>query len=263
MALRKGTQELKDLDVERVDGVDRPATGRSFMLFKSEDGADQIVKSYAMLATAADAVLKALRTDGDAAMSLKSAIVMNGLAQVLGQDAVFTEKSVPTQPYDISEPDVDTRGPADEKLGTNFVARSADMIGKAELKFKAGVGAKVKDADEDEDEDARKRKAKAAKDDSKDDGKPEPDEDDKPWMKKMTSTLETMVKAIAGQTAILKMITETDPEPVVKTEAEPFVVRRPASKQAPDVARVSKDDDGYVPRFGVRFAENVFGKASK
>lgn len=32
-------QELKDLDVDRVDGVDRPATGRSFLLFKSEDNA--------------------------------------------------------------------------------------------------------------------------------------------------------------------------------------------------------------------------------
>ena len=28
--------ELKDLDVDRVDGVDRPATGRNFLLFKSE-----------------------------------------------------------------------------------------------------------------------------------------------------------------------------------------------------------------------------------
>lgn len=35
---RQGAQELKDLDVDRVDGVDRPATGRSFLLFKSEDG---------------------------------------------------------------------------------------------------------------------------------------------------------------------------------------------------------------------------------
>jgi hypothetical protein len=29
-------QELKDLDVDRVDGVDKPATGRNFLLFKGE-----------------------------------------------------------------------------------------------------------------------------------------------------------------------------------------------------------------------------------
>src|SRR5438128_1849760 len=29
--------ELKDLDVDRVDGVDKPATGRAFALFKSAD----------------------------------------------------------------------------------------------------------------------------------------------------------------------------------------------------------------------------------
>ena len=36
--------ELKDLDVDRVDGVDRPATGRAFALFKSEgDDMAQII----------------------------------------------------------------------------------------------------------------------------------------------------------------------------------------------------------------------------
>ena len=34
---KKLTQELKDLDVDRVDAVDRPAHGRAFALFKSED----------------------------------------------------------------------------------------------------------------------------------------------------------------------------------------------------------------------------------
>ncbi len=34
--------ELKDLDVDRVDGVDRPATGRAFALFKSEQSTDML-----------------------------------------------------------------------------------------------------------------------------------------------------------------------------------------------------------------------------
>ncbi len=39
---KRTAQELKDLDVDRVDGVDKPATGRRFLLFKSEDGAVEV-----------------------------------------------------------------------------------------------------------------------------------------------------------------------------------------------------------------------------
>jgi hypothetical protein len=35
-------QELKDLMIDRVDGVDRPATGRNFILAKSEDGGQPV-----------------------------------------------------------------------------------------------------------------------------------------------------------------------------------------------------------------------------
>jgi hypothetical protein len=34
---KQQAKELKGLDVDRVDGVDRPATGRNFLLFKRED----------------------------------------------------------------------------------------------------------------------------------------------------------------------------------------------------------------------------------
>ncbi len=34
---KKATSELKDLQIDRVDGVDKPATGRTFILMKSED----------------------------------------------------------------------------------------------------------------------------------------------------------------------------------------------------------------------------------
>jgi hypothetical protein len=36
-------EELKDLDVERIDGVDRPATGRKFVLFKSASEASRVL----------------------------------------------------------------------------------------------------------------------------------------------------------------------------------------------------------------------------
>ncbi len=37
----KKVNELKDLDVDRVDGVDKPATGRNFLLFKSRAAAEK------------------------------------------------------------------------------------------------------------------------------------------------------------------------------------------------------------------------------
>src|SRR5712692_6506396 len=36
-ARRKASTQLKDLDVDRIDAVDKPATGRSFLLFKSKE----------------------------------------------------------------------------------------------------------------------------------------------------------------------------------------------------------------------------------
>ena len=40
--LKPSATQLMDLDVDRVDGVDKPATGRGFLLFKSEDAPHQI-----------------------------------------------------------------------------------------------------------------------------------------------------------------------------------------------------------------------------
>jgi hypothetical protein len=39
---KEQVQELKDLMIDRVDGVDRPATGRNFILAKSEDGGQPV-----------------------------------------------------------------------------------------------------------------------------------------------------------------------------------------------------------------------------
>jgi hypothetical protein len=43
----KGAHELKDLDVERVDAVDKPATGRAFLLFKSQEDLDAVTAQMA------------------------------------------------------------------------------------------------------------------------------------------------------------------------------------------------------------------------
>jgi len=275
MATQKRASELKDLDVDRVDGVDKPATGRNFLLFKSEDGA-AIMKGYGAVATAAHIVLQKMRTDKNATVSRKSAIALNGLAQILGEDAVFVGKSVPTQPYEYSEPDVDSRGPADEDLGGNFTPRSmpGSMVGSVSFRMKdedededdSKAKSKAK-AMYDEDEDDRKAKAKAkakaaakaAKDASMDDDEDE-DEDDKKAkaadarLSKMESAIEklaeTVAKAIAG--------------PVQKSEDvddEPQPVRKARSRQIDADEPVSvRKGAGIESRFNVGFGDVVFGK---
>jgi len=260
--LRKGAQELKDLDVDRVDGVDKPATGRNFLLFKAEDG-DAIMKGYGMLATVAHEVLAKARADTNLVVSRKSAIALNGLAQVLGEDAVFVGKSVPTQPYEFSEPDVNRRGPADEDLGPNFTPRSmpGSMVGSVQFSLKDEAGGdlkakawppaeeKPKDGEPDED-DVPKKKA----------WPPAEEKPKKPEDTPMARSIEAMAKAIQAQTdSINKVLGITK---VMKDEGEPRQAdRRPRSRQVEDdePVQVRKSGGGYEPRFGVSFSDIAFG----
>jgi hypothetical protein len=290
--MRKGALELKDLDVDRVDGVDKPATGKNFLLFKGADG-DLIMKSYGALATVANEVLSKARTDKNMTVSRKSAIALNGLAQVLGQDPVFVGKSVPTQPYEFVEPDADKRGPADEKVGENFTPRSmpGSMVGSVafrlkdeedeedEGKGKAKVAAKGKNpfaAEGDEDEEDGKGKGKGktkVKDADGDEADMDATERTNRGVARSVEGLATAVKGLveasAAQTAAInKMLgiakvakaaagegEEDEPERVAKA--------RPRSRQVEDEdapVRVRKQAGGYEPRFGVSFSDVAFGK---
>lgn len=252
--MAKATSELKDLEVSRVDGVDKPATRRNFLLFKSEDG-DAVMESYGAVATAADIVLKMVRVDKHAVVSRKSAVALNGLAQVLGQDPVFVGKGFELQPYSLVDSDLDgdKRGPADESLGPNFTAKSgpAAMVGSVEFALK--------------DEGEVSKAWPPKKEDPA-----EPDEDDadkkdkKPWemskdengaaiaalTKTVTMLVETVAKAIAG--------------PVEKSEGdEPERVekRQPRSRQVdvdePVAVRKGRGDSDLG--LGVSFANIAFG----
>jgi len=87
MAIRKTglTTELKDLDVDRVDGVDRPATGRAFALFKSEISDD--MAQIMALVTKADpyAQIIAAACDAHIVKMLDSRDVLKGFC-VKGTD---------------------------------------------------------------------------------------------------------------------------------------------------------------------------------
>jgi len=280
--MKKGAQELKDLDVDRVDGVDKPATGRNFLLFKSEDG-DAIMKGYGMVATAAHAVLAKMRTDKNATVSRKSAIALNGLAQVLGEDAVFVGKSVPTQPYVFTEPDGDKRGPADENLGGNFTPRSmpGSMVGSVQFRLKdeeedeEDGKAKIKaEGEEDKEKQAYeepsgkkpridgKGKAKAVKDEAEEEDEDEMDASEKA-NRGVARSLKAMTEAITAQTkAINKAMGLTD---VRKGEDEDEGGEKPVAK--PRSRQIDEDEPvrvrksgGYEPKFGVSFANIAFGE---
>ena len=248
MATRKNelATELKDLDVDRVDGVDRPATGRAFALYKHEGDktmatfteaqVQEIMKNYATVATAADMLLKALRKDAAGKVSKSTAIAVNGLAQIMGAEPVFVSKAVPTQPYEISENvDGDKRGPADENIGGNFTPRSmpGSMVGKVQF-FVKGV-----------------EKAGACPMVEGD----EPEKPKMPWDEaKMSKMIEDSVaKCLSAQ----KIETAKTAEPVAKAEDKKPVA--PASKQVElDETQVKvRKDAGF--RFGSDFSNVVFG----
>lgn len=263
--------ELKDLDVDRVDAVDKPATGRNFLLFKSEAGAAAVMKSYGAVATAGHIVLEKMRTDKNAVVSRKTAVALNGLAQILGEDAVFVGKSVPTQPYEIKEDvDADKRGPADEDLGGNFTPRSmpGSMVGSVQFR--------LKDEDEDADdakaktkavydEDDKKAKAAAGKGKAKDmdaDADDEMGDDEKKQRgaasKAVDARLSKMESAIEKLAGVITKAIE-GPQDVTKSVDEP--VARPRSRQIDDEpVTVRKGQGGYESRFGVSMGDVVFGK---
>lgn len=251
MATPKGTQ-LLDLDVERVDGVDKPATGRKFLLAKSEAGAAQIpatvLKGYGMLATIAAEVLKQLRKDAKAQMSVKTATAVNGLAQVLEQEPVFTSKSVPTQPYEFSEPDENKRGPADEKIGANFTphAMPGSMVGAVQFREKSAVAAS-QGAQVTEDVEAT---TKAKKDEpAVGDKKPGMDEAEmkergmaKAIGEAVAAAIAPVAEALKAQGATLKSITKAaglDEEPEAVATKRPVESRQPKG----DERQVEKSAD--------------------
>lgn len=288
--MRKGAQELKDLDVDRVDGVDKPATGRNFLLFKAEDG-DAIMKGYGMLATVAHEVLSKMRTDKNAVVSRKSAVALNGLAQVLGEDAVFVGKAVPTQPYQFTEPDGNKRGPADENLGENFTPRSmpGSMVGSVQFRMKdeaedeeegkdKAKGARMYDEEDakgkgkstakahkdeayDEEEEDAKRKAAAAK--AKAAAKDEEMDDEMDASERanrgVARSIQSMAKAIESQTAAINKIIGLAKIAKGEEETEQAEPVKPRSRQVEDEPRRVRKS-GYEPRFGVSFTDVAFGQ---
>lgn len=80
--------KLSDLDVDRVDAVDKPATKSRFLIMKSED-ADELRKNLQSFADGADGLLDLIAKDSSISAEIK------GKAAEFGKTIGRTEKALP------------------------------------------------------------------------------------------------------------------------------------------------------------------------
>lgn len=98
MAERAPDHVLVDVDVERVDAVDKPATRRRWLLLKSEEADEEMVNAEE-LAKAAESVLEALaKEEGDGLpLSEQAVAALNALAKLLNFGAEFKSAKKPQE----------------------------------------------------------------------------------------------------------------------------------------------------------------------
>lgn len=115
--------KLAQIEVERVDGVDRPATGHRWVLIKAEG--QEAEKDYA---GAARAALEALAKEG-IVVSPETAEVLHALAALLEMSVEF--KSAEGEPPAAPEPEASPASEADPEDRTYTAAEVEALIEKA------------------------------------------------------------------------------------------------------------------------------------
>lgn len=82
--------KLEEMRVERVDGVDRPATGHRWAIIKAEEAPESVEKDYAGTATAA---LEALLKEDGITFSKETADALHALAALLEMSVEFKSEA--------------------------------------------------------------------------------------------------------------------------------------------------------------------------
>lgn len=80
--------KLSDMDIERVDGVDQPATGRKFLLMKSEED-DELHQNMRDLIDKIEHALRMMAKSEDLFLSEELASSLNEVAKALDLDITF------------------------------------------------------------------------------------------------------------------------------------------------------------------------------
>lgn len=131
--------ELKEIDVERIDGVDEPATRKRFLILKSED-ADELRAAAEDLVNKVAAALKLL-ADADIVLDEPTAKALDEVAEAVGLEPVFVATKVKPYGYGYAPAPKE----AEEEVEKSEVAEESDdlpsKIAKLEEKIDALVEA--------------------------------------------------------------------------------------------------------------------------
>jgi hypothetical protein len=148
--------ELEDLDVERTDGVDRPATRRKFLLAKSQD-TDELQINAEKLAADADqlaqlgATVVQVLCGVDATYTEQEVNVLNSFANSLGITPPFVVgKNSPTS--DKTSPDLGG------KMKTRARKDAEEAVDTEETEEEEVVAENEEDNDEEDEEEAEETK---------------------------------------------------------------------------------------------------------
>lgn len=108
--------ELEDVEVERVDAVDRPATGRKWLLMKSEEEDETMlnVSHFEEIVRAALTQMKSEHDRGTLTLSEEAAAALNALAALVGESAELFQATAQRieESKPVSEDLHDTQAPA-------------------------------------------------------------------------------------------------------------------------------------------------------
>jgi len=136
--------EIKDADIEQVDAVDRPATGRKWLILKSEEEDEEMV-NLEELQKAAMSVIEAVKkeaSEGEVELGEEAVEALNTLAKLLNADVQFKAKAKkkPEEEYGYGYPE-----PEDDKKKPKKKAEDEDQLLKA-LEAQMQVLNEIKDA---------------------------------------------------------------------------------------------------------------------
>jgi len=92
--------ELQDIEVERVDAVDRPATGRKWLILKSEEEDEQMVNidEFESIVRTALTQIKMEHDRGALTLSEQSAAALNALAALVGEGGELFHAQAAAEP---------------------------------------------------------------------------------------------------------------------------------------------------------------------
>jgi hypothetical protein len=102
--------KLSDMAVSRVDGVDKPAIRKRWVLVKNEDGAESVEKDYA---GASKALVEALAKESGISFSDETVEVLRTLVELLDLDVEFAAKAEDGDEDEGDEGDGDGEGSAE------------------------------------------------------------------------------------------------------------------------------------------------------